>query len=257
MIDLQNVSIYYGKDRIIKDVNMSINTKVLLLGPNGSGKSTLLRAIAGIIPYKGHILVDGKEVFSLKNENILSTNLPEAYVLDLTINDVIYVYEEIKGIDKELVIGMLDKMGLRSILKKRIYELSTGQSVIFRDVLTLASGAKIILLDEPFENVDLGKRKLLAEWIKEYGKEGIIVTHEIDMVSYFKDLSTYLIFEGKIYGPIIAKDFLESSIIEGSATDNSLLTFEVAGRKFSLVRGNVGRRVENLTSLDRLYTLGE
>jgi ABC-type cobalamin/Fe3+-siderophores transport system ATPase subunit len=35
MIDLQNVSIYYGKDRIIKDVNMSINTKVLLLGPNG------------------------------------------------------------------------------------------------------------------------------------------------------------------------------------------------------------------------------
>lgn len=118
MIDLQNVSIYYGKDRIIKDVNMSINTKVLLLGPNGSGKSTLLRAIAGIIPYKGHILVDGKEVFSLKNENILSTNLPEAYVLGLTINDVIYVYEEIKGIDKELVIGMLDKMGLRSILKR-------------------------------------------------------------------------------------------------------------------------------------------
>ncbi|BDB98256.1 ATP-binding cassette domain-containing protein [Saccharolobus caldissimus] len=257
MIDLQNVSIYYGKGRIIKDVNMSINSKVLLLGPNGSGKSTLLRAIAGIIPYKGHILVDGKEVFSLKNENILSTNLPEAYVLGLTINDVIYVYEEIKGIDKELVIGMLDKMGLRSILKKKVYQLSTGQSVIFRDVLALASGAKIILLDEPFENVDLGKRKLLAEWIKEYGKEGIIVTHEIDMVNYFKDLSTYLIFEGKIYGPIVAKDFLESSIVEGSVTGNSLLTFEVAGKKFSLIRGNVGRRVENLTSLDRLYTLGE
>lgn len=256
MIELNNVSVFYGKDKIINDVNANINEKVILLGPNGSGKSTLLKAIAGIIPYKGHILIDGKEVYGLRNYDKLSTNLGEVYSLGIKVKDVIYVYEEIKGVDSKIVIDMLSKLGLKNILNKNSYSLSAGQSIIFRTIMALASNPNIILIDEPFENVDIGKRGIIADWIKEYGKEGIIVTHEIDIIRMFKNYIAYLIFEGKLFGPITVKDFLESSIIEGE-DESALLKIEINNRKFSFVRSDKGYKVENLVSLDRIYNLGE
>ncbi|AWR93249.1 ATP-binding cassette domain-containing protein [Acidianus brierleyi] len=255
MIELNNVSIFYGKDKVVKDVNATINEKVILLGPNGSGKSTLLKAIAGIIPYQGHIFIDGKEVSKLRNYTELSTNINEAFSLGVKLKDVIYIYEEIKGINSKLAIGMLSQLGLKD-LNKNIYSLSAGQGVIFRTIIALASNSKIILLDEPFENVDIGKRKIIANWIKEYGKEGIIVTHELDMVKIFKDYKANLIFEGKVFGPITAKDILESSIIEGE-DQSAILEIEVNKKKYSFVKGEKGYKVENLVTLDRIYNLGE
>ncbi|TRM93269.1 ABC transporter, partial [Sulfolobus sp. B1] len=59
MIELKEVKVYREKSLIIKEANMQISSKSLLLGPNGSGKTTLLRAICGIIDYEGSVLVDG------------------------------------------------------------------------------------------------------------------------------------------------------------------------------------------------------
>ncbi|BCU69743.1 ATP-binding cassette domain-containing protein [Stygiolobus caldivivus] len=255
MIELVDLCVFYGKQEIIRGVNAKIEEKVLLLGPNGSGKSTLLRAIAGVIGYKGHIFIDGQEVSKLRNYNILSTNLAEAYYLGLSVKDTVYLYEEIKGVDPELFTEMLNRIGLSNIVNKRWYHLSVGQKVIASDVLALASKPKILLLDEPFENVDLGKRRVVAGWIREYGREGIIVTHEVDIVRLFKDYKVYMIFEGRLFGPVSADDFLNASVIEGE-DPSAVLTVEVGGRKFSFVKGDKGYRVENLISLDRIYNIG-
>ncbi|BCU66753.1 Mn2+/Zn2+ABC transporter ATP-binding protein [Sulfolobales archaeon HS-7] len=254
MIELDNLSVFYGKYQIIKRVNAKIDEKVLLLGPNGSGKSTLLRAIAAIINYNGHIFIDGQEVSKLRNYNKLSTNLPQPYYLTDSVKDTIYLYEEIKGVDPKLVIQMLGRLGLNSVINKKWYHLSTGQAIITSDIMALASNPKIILLDEPFENVDIGKRRILAEWIKEYGNEGIIVTHEVEIIKLLKDYKTYMIFEGKLFGPVTARDILESSIVEGEKP-SAILKIEVSGRTFSFIKEDKGYKVETLVTLDGIYNI--
>ncbi|WP_052302245.1 ATP-binding cassette domain-containing protein [Acidianus hospitalis] len=126
MIELKDVHVFYDKE-VIKGVNMKVDgEKVLLLGPNGSGKSTLLSAIAGIIPYKGSIRIDGMEVRNIKNYNAVATNLPQAFSIGLTIDDVIEIYDELKGL-KINVKAELEKLGIKT--NNRIYQLSAGQGV--------------------------------------------------------------------------------------------------------------------------------
>ena len=83
MIILKQVSVGYGKYRagkpaeealVVKDVSFEIGQgrSVCLVGPNGSGKTTLLRAIAGMLPAYGEILVDGKNLREIKRKEIAS-----------------------------------------------------------------------------------------------------------------------------------------------------------------------------------------
>ena len=67
-IEVKNMTAYYGKTEILHDINLEINAgeKVFIGGSNGSGKTTLLRVLAGIIPHKGEVKFDGKEISSMK-----------------------------------------------------------------------------------------------------------------------------------------------------------------------------------------------
>jgi ABC-type Mn2+/Zn2+ transport system ATPase subunit len=253
VIELKDVHVFYDKE-VIKGVNMKVDgEKVLLLGPNGSGKSTLLSAIAGIIPYKGSIRIDGMEVRNIKNYNAVATNLPQAFSIGLTVDDVIEIYDELKGL-KINVKAELEKLGIKT--NKRIYQLSAGQGVIVGTLIALATDPKVILIDEPFENVDVAKRKIVVNWLKEYGKEGIIVTHEVDIAKQFSDYKAFIILEGKVFGPVTVSDLLSSSVVMGE-DPSALLTLEINGRKVSLVRGDKGYKMDAIGNLERLYNLVE
>ncbi len=250
-IELQGVKVSGDRGvEVIRGVDMGITRKSLLLGPNGSGKTTLLRAICGVIDYHGHILVDGQEVRGLSNYTDLSCNLPEVYTLGLTVRELVWIYEELKGVDGKLVEGMLREVGF-SDLSRKFYNLSAGQNVLVRTAITLASGARKVVVDEPFENVDYAKRRMVVNWLKEQGEEGLVVTHELDMLESFDSSPVYLIFDGRTFGPVGVEEFLESSVVDGEAP-SAQLVLEVRGRKFSLVKGG-GKRMRDLGNLDKLY----
>ncbi|MBS7637148.1 ATP-binding cassette domain-containing protein [Candidatus Bathyarchaeota archaeon] len=244
---------FYGKKAAVRNANATISgEKILLMGPNGSGKTTLLRAIAGIIPYQGSIKVDDEEVSRIKNHNYLATNLPEVFCIGVKLKDIIYVYEELKNVDGTLAREMLKDVGITE-LNKKIYELSAGQQILFRNCLALASKPKILLMDEPFENVDVAKRKTVVGWIMEFGKEGIIVTHEIDMAKLFITWKASLILEGKLYKTIGIGELLSLSLQKGAVPD-AILVIEVGENKFSLVKGE-GYKVEDMSVIDKIYML--
>ncbi|AWR98545.1 ATP-binding cassette domain-containing protein [Metallosphaera hakonensis] len=258
MIELKNVRITLsrrGYERFdLENMNLKVNgEKVIILGPNGSGKTTLLKAISGLLPYSGSILINGIEVKKIRNCIEYSTNLPEAYEIGITVNDIVYLYEELKGLDRSLFLEMLKSLNLgEEILRRKLYVLSAGQSVLVRTSLALASRPEIFGLDVPFENVDAARRYVISRYIKEYGKEGILVTHELDMLSLFKDYKAYFLVSNKLQGPVTVLELLESSIVEGERED-ALLTIDVMGKKISLVKGDSGMKFGALGSLNRNY----
>ncbi|MFP3316254.1 MAG: ATP-binding cassette domain-containing protein [Caldivirga sp.] len=259
MIELSNVKVSVG-DRsagafTVHVDKMEVKGKAVLLGPNGSGKTTLLRTMAGLIPYEGSIRMNSVEVNEAKELLEVSSNLPEIYNIGYLVDGLIEILEDFKGIDRNEFMGIMRRLNInvREILRKPVFALSAGQSAMVRLALALSSRPRVILIDEPFENVDSARRSVVISMLLEYGEEGIIVTHELDVLGAFKALNAYLMLEGRLYGPVKVGDLLESGIVEGEA-QGALLTVSISGKTYSIVKGG-GVKFGELGSLNRLYGL--
>ncbi len=255
MIELRDVRISVGGGAFrLSDVDMSVKGKAVVLGPNGSGKTTLLRAICGLIPYEGSIKVDGAEVRELRGYAQLSCNLPEIYQMARTVGGLVEVLEDLKGVRVGELRRILSRfnISLESVTKKPVHGLSAGQWSIIRLALALASKPRAVMIDEPFEGVDPARRSVVSDLLLEYGEEGLIVTHELDVLRTFKNLDAYLVIEGRVYGPIGVSKLLGSGLVEGEGKGE--LTVYVNGRPYSIVEG-AGVKFAEMGSLNRLYGL--
>jgi len=258
MIELRNVSLTLrseGNEFRIKNVDMMLKEeKAVIIGPNGSGKTTLIKAIAGLIPYDGEIFIDGMELRKIRGFLEFSTNLPEAYKIAISVKDILKLLVGLKGVDEEVFYDFLKRLNInpQELIRKPLHSLSAGQSVIVRTALALSSKPKIILLDEPFENVDPARRLIIVEMIREYGKEGLIATHELDILKKVPNYKAYIMIEGALYGPVKVEDLLNSSIVEGEQKE-AILTIEVLKRKYSIIKERGGIKFGELGSLNRLY----
>ncbi len=257
MIELRDVTVSVGGGAFrVSNVNMRVNGKAVMLGPNGSGKTTLLRAICGLIPYEGSIKVNDLEVNEVTGYTPLSCNLPEIYQMAITASGLLEVLEDLKGIDVNEFKGMLARFNISydSVARKPVHGLSAGQSIIVKLALALSSRPRIIMIDEPFENVDPARRSVISSLLLEYGEEGLIVTHELDALKSFRDMDAYLVMEGRVYGPINVGKLLSSGIVEGEV--KGALTVQINGKPYSIVEGK-GIKLLEMGSLNRLYGLIE
>ncbi|MGM9530305.1 ABC transporter ATP-binding protein, partial [Intestinibacter sp.] len=159
---------YEGKD-ILKEINFTVKNgeNLCIVGPNGCGKSTLLKSIANILEYKGSILIDGQEVFSMNRKHFakkvgLMSQITEIY-FPYTIYDTVSLgrYAYSKGVlsklskeDDEIILDSIDKVGLLDIKDKLITELSGGQMQRVFLARVFAQDPDIILLDEPTNHLD-------------------------------------------------------------------------------------------------------
>ncbi|MCI6737560.1 MAG: ABC transporter ATP-binding protein [Intestinibacter sp.] len=211
---------YEGKD-ILKDINFTVKNgeNLCIVGPNGCGKSTLLKSIANILEYKGSILVDGQEVFSMDRKHFakkvgLMSQITEIY-FPYTIYDTVSLgrYAYSKGIlsklskeDDEIILDSIDKVGLLDIKDKLITELSGGQMQRVFLARVFAQDPDIILLDEPTNHLDFKNQidllENLKEWIKTNNKIVVGVLHDLNLVQYFAD-NVLMLQNGKVvsYGP--------------------------------------------------------
>lgn len=122
----------------------------------------------------------------------------------MTVSGLLEVFEDLKGVDVNEFRRILSRFNIsyESIARKPVHGLSAGQSVIIRLALTLASRPRAIMIDEPFENVDPARRSVISSLLLEYGEEGLIVTHELDVLKSFGSMDAYLVIEGRVYGPL-------------------------------------------------------
>jgi ABC-type multidrug transport system ATPase subunit len=193
MIEIQNLSKQFSAKKIIKDINIKFAPGELcfLCGENGAGKSTLLKCIAGMLrPSTGSIKINIDSELLTKRElwkNLGYAGTEPMLYEDLTVLENLKLTAELKAsnsqsgsIDDELS-KMLSLLGLELEKNKLIRSCSSGLVKRTSLARALLFSPKIILLDEPFVNLDENSRQKLFEIIQSNYHRGaiqIIVSHD-------------------------------------------------------------------------------
>ena len=194
----------YGKKIILQNLSLILEkgSCTVIIGVNGSGKSTLFSVLAGIKRMRsGQILIDGKA--ARENELCkLIGYVPQDNPLfsELTVQDNLLLwYGEKDALDKELESGMIETLGLREILKKRVGTLSGGMQRRVCIGCAMAGRPRILIMDEPGAALDLECKEALRACLKEYREAGgtvLLSSHEKE--EWKMGDRIYLLKDGKL-----------------------------------------------------------
>tara|TARA_X000000950_G_scaffold260731_1_gene330353 strand:+ start:1544 stop:2320 length:777 start_codon:yes stop_codon:yes gene_type:complete len=178
LLRLEKISLYFGKRKILEDLNLSLNQGEILglLGPNGVGKSTIFNIIIGLLkPNYGSVFIEKKNVtqdpifYRTKNYKIGYVPQHGGYFHDLTLRENLKAISEIVIEDKKLrdekINLLISKFELEPLQNIKAEFLSGGQKKRLVISLALLSNPKILLLDEPFAALDIMTIKNLQQII--------------------------------------------------------------------------------------------
>jgi ABC-type Mn2+/Zn2+ transport system ATPase subunit len=223
LLQVQALTVTYGKHSegpVLKDIAFQLhNEKAVIVGPNGSGKSTFFKAILGLVPIGGGaIKIFDTDATELRHDTRVSTNIPEVYRLAyVKARDLVEMFARLKGGDSQEAFRMFRDFELEQVLQKRMHELSTGQAKMFGNILAVSFNPRLVLLDEPFDNVDESRRRRFIEILKALDAEIVIITHEFNLLKGLANWSLYFMMEGKLWGRFSALDLDRLFITRGEA----------------------------------------
>ncbi|MDH5191496.1 MAG: ABC transporter ATP-binding protein [Gammaproteobacteria bacterium] len=278
LLEVKNIECNYKGRPVIQDLSFNIKEGQIacLLGPSGCGKTTALRAIAGFEPVrKGEIILKGKTVsrpgFSIAPDKRKLGMVFQDYALfpHMDISDNIgFGLRDMSGLSRQQIANtMLKTVGLADMGHRYPHELSGGQQQRVALARALAPRPEMILMDEPFSNLDIEMREHLSnevrDILKEQGITGILVTHDQNEAFAIGDIIG-VISAGKLqqwdsaynlyHEP--ANRFVADFIGQGAFLKGSLSSPESVETEIGLVQGNraygwpVGTRVDLLLRPD-------
>jgi ABC-type Mn2+/Zn2+ transport system ATPase subunit len=256
MLQIESLRVRYSKDDedVLKGINFNLNKeKVSIVGPNGSGKSTIFRAILGLAPIsEGKVLVFGQDVKWVRGMRGVTTNIPEVYrVANLNVGDLTEVYADMMGFSSGEILKLVKDFELQGTLRKKLFQLSTGQQKMICNILAVGFNPKLVLLDEPFDNVDQNRRKRFAELLRNLECEIIMVTHEFDLLGQFTGWGLYFIIEGRLWGRFNITD-LQRLYISPGEVDGAIAVIKTASGVFSVTFDTGKIRLSSATNFSSI-----
>lgn len=203
LLELKNLECRQRGHAIVHDLSCHINQGDLhcLLGPSGCGKTTVLRAIAGFQPLsQGEIVMNGERIsypgYTKAPEKRQIGMVFQDYALfphiNVTDNIAFGLREKSTKDKKYLVDQMLEVVGLSGYAHRYPHELSGGQQQRVALARALAPNPLLVLLDEPFSNLDVEMRERLSQDVRDIlksrGATAILVTHDQHEAFSFGDM---------------------------------------------------------------------
>ncbi len=207
MLQARGLTCGYGGPAVVRDVSFDLGEgeRLCVLGPNGCGKTTLLRALAGLLPYSGQVLVCGADAKGLSRRELslrvgMMSQLSPVYFAYTVYETVMLgryahqsggLLERESEDDRRAVRRSLERTGLWPLRDRLITHLSGGQLQRVFLARTFAQEPAVILLDEPTNHLDLKYQAELTEslrdWSAREGRGVVGVFHDISLALDFAD----------------------------------------------------------------------
>lgn len=241
MLDVKGITVDYGQKRILDDVSFSLKAGhwLMIAGPNGAGKSTIIKALSQGCPYAGKILFEGVNTFKLKPTELahrlgfLSQSHEVTY--SFTVREVVALgrYAYSAGLfgfssaeDTAKIDAALQATGLSELADRSVLTLSGGELQRTFLAQLFAQDPKIIVLDEPTNNLDLVYQKqifeLIGQWIKGGDRAVISVVHDLSLARLY-GTDAILLDHGKIVAKGTPDDAISGKHL------NSVYSMDVVG----------------------------
>lgn len=192
-----------GRD-IVRDVSAELSSGqlVALVGPNGAGKTTLLRALAGLTPFTGRVTIGGKDAaaMSARMRATAIAYLPQGHQAHwpLAARDIVALGRFPHGVDlarlppadAAIVAEAMAKTDCALFADRNVQTLSGGEQARVMLARVLATGAFVILADEPTAALDPRHQIAIMQALRREAAQGalvVAVTHDLTLAARFAD----------------------------------------------------------------------
>ena len=269
LLEVNNVSKYFGDFRALNDVSISIPKGSIfgLLGPNGAGKTTLIRVVNQItMPDSGKVILDGE---ALNQKHIMDIGyLPEERGLykSMKVGEQAIYLAQLKGLSKAEAKKRLkywfERLEIGDWWNKKIQELSKGMAQKIQFVVTVLHEPKLLIFDEPFSGFDPINANLIKDEIlrlRENGATVIFSTHRMESVEELCDDIALIHKSNKILdGNLVdvKRQFKINTYEVGIRAGNQALLEKELSEKFSVSKANF-RTLEDELKLNIKLDQGE
>ncbi len=228
MIQVDNLSFSYPDRRVLKDISFTLEEgKVLsILGPNGVGKTTLLKILSGLNRNFTGSVSSIKEIAYVPQIFSSTVNYTVFNMVLMGRASHVSLFSSPGKEDREKACSALEKAGIEDISGRNFSDISGGEKQLVIIARALASGADVLLLDEPTSDLDLKNQgqvlKLIKELSGKYRFSVIFSTHDPSHALAVSDQVLFLGKNGKsLSGPT------EDVLISGNVSDYYSTSVEI------------------------------
>ncbi len=234
MIEVKNLEISFGKQKILEELNLNIEPAKItgIIAPSGTGKTTLFNAIMGLQKVSaGKILYNGQELNDKKMYRDISYMPQEGGIYgDLTGKENVKFFAKLAkvNISNQEIIELFNEFDLINAVNKKVNQYSGGMKKKLGLMITLLGKSEYYFLDEPTVGIDPVQKEEFwkkLENLREQGKTIIVTTHVMDEASRCDQL--VFLRDGKI----IANETQENILKMVDASNLNEAFIKLAGGK--------------------------
>ena len=213
-VEVRDLAVDLDRTPILHGVSCAAGSGgwLALIGPNGAGKTTLLRAVAGLLPHRGEVLLDGDGgSLSGRDRARLIAYVPQEPVLppDMTVAEYVLLgrtpYISYLGgparSDRAAAGRAAERLGVSVFAGRRLASLSGGERKRVVLARALAQDPKVLLLDEPTSSLDIGHQQQVLDLVDELRRAGgltvLSTLHDLTTAGQYAD-HLVLLHEGRI-----------------------------------------------------------
>lgn len=205
-IRFTDCAVRFGERVALHPLNLALSEKrVGIIGLNGSGKTTFARLINGLVkPSSGRVTVNGLNTVEddravLSEAGFIFQNPQHQLIMPIVAEDIAFGLKS-RGLPREEIDrrmqGALSRFGIEHLARRRVHELSGGETQLVAMASVVVTDPKILILDEPTNQLDLRNRRRVAETIEGLPEDTVVITHDLALV---ENVDRLLLFhEGRL-----------------------------------------------------------
>ena len=187
MLTVEGLTKQFGKRRVLSDVSFGVgNGEVLgLIGPNGAGKTTVLECLAGLLPSNAGALIYRDSHLSLADRKEVLFYVPDGILpwAQQTVNWVLTFFEKLYRRAPEKLAALVGPLRLEEVKRARLATLSKGERKRVLLAVGLLTPQPLLLLDEPFDGLDLRQTRDVMSLLKAESATGrtlLVSIHQLN-----------------------------------------------------------------------------